>query len=62
MNQNENLKLLLDSLGAISEVLNAFRDSLLENGFTRQEALSLCNTYLRTLLQCTNGNAEGEAN
>ena len=33
-------------LGAMAEALGVFRDCRIENGFTRDEALAMCVTFL----------------
>lgn len=43
---NEETKLLLNAVGGLAEILAHFREQCLKNGFTRAEALSLCNIYL----------------
>ena len=41
---------LLTAIGAMGELLGAQRDAFMANGFTREEAMSLCNTTLMILL------------
>ena len=47
---NNGAKEILIALGATSEVLGIFRDQLITNGFTREEAIDLCKTCLSTIL------------
>ena len=39
----------LTSLGALAESMGVFRDNLIENGFTREEAVGLCAEMLANL-------------
>lgn len=43
------------ALRELATVLAAFRDALLEYGFSRDEALSLCAEYLVTVVTPDNG-------
>ena len=45
---SDAVKELVTAIGAISETLGLLRESLIKNGFTRQEAVQMCNTYLAT--------------
>jgi len=39
----------LTSLGALAEALGSFRDNLMKNGFSRDEAVGLCAEMLSNL-------------
>ena len=36
---------IVDAVGALGEILGVYRDSLLKNGFTRNEAIVLCEDF-----------------
>lgn len=38
------------AIGALGELLGAQRESFMANGFTREEAMALCNTTLLVVL------------
>ena len=48
---NEQLKLLLDSIGGLAEMSGLMRDEMMRNGFTRREAVSLVQTFIKTIFQ-----------
>lgn len=40
---------MINTVGAISEILGLFKQALLRNGFDEDETLFLCQTYLEVL-------------
>ena len=44
---DDPVKGLIEALGAIVELMAAYRDRLMENGFTREEAVLLCRDFFR---------------
>lgn len=55
---NEKVSKMIITIGAIAETLGEFVKSLMSNGFTREEANRLCNTYLQAMII----DAKGEKN
>ncbi|GHU96506.1 hypothetical protein FACS1894208_11220 [Clostridia bacterium] len=53
------VKELIDGLGAMSEMLGAYRDMLLIQGFTRVEAVQLCQAYMAITLSNKPSQHEG---
>lgn len=47
---NSELKLLIQSVGALSELLGIMRDEFVKNGFTRDEAVYLVGVILETVI------------
>ena len=57
---SDNVKQFIQGLGAIAESCGILRDQLISNGFTRTEAITLCRTYLQSLVtQAKNTPSEG---
>jgi hypothetical protein len=52
---NNKTEEVVTAIGAIAESLGVFLKELERSGFDRGESISLCNTYLRTLLTQNNG-------
>ena len=46
---NTEFQKLIDSVGAASEILRLFYNSLIKQGFTKQEALYLTGNYLKAV-------------
>lgn len=57
---SERLKLLLQSIGALSELLGIMRDEFIKNGFTREEAVYLIGVILESVVK--NSKSSGELN
>lgn len=57
---NEEVQKLLNAIGGIAESLGVLRENLIKNGFTRLEAIQLCNTYLKAALLAPRGNTENK--
>lgn len=55
----DKAKELLTAIGALAEMLGLYRDILIQNGFTRQEAIELCKAYQDSM---TNGSKKGGNN
>lgn len=55
MNNKKETEELITAVGAIAESLGVFLKELERSGFDRGESISLCNTYLRTILMQNNG-------
>jgi len=51
MAPNDELTKLLDSIGAISEMLKAMYDDLIKIGFTETQAMYLTGEFLRATIQ-----------
>lgn len=49
MNPEEQVKLLMDTLGAIGETRKALYDRLVEQGFTERQALYLTGDFLKSI-------------
>lgn len=47
---NNPMKDLINGLGAIAETLGIMRTNLMKQGFTRHEAVQLCNTMLAMMM------------
>ena len=47
---SDNLKNFINGLGAVAESSGILRDQLIRNGFTRTEAITLCRTYIQSLV------------
>jgi len=59
MDAEEKIKNLITGIGAIAELLKLYRDSLLANGFTREEAFCLCQDLEQMVFSAaTGGNNE----
>ena len=43
---NNNVDKFVTGMGALAEALGVFRDGLIKNGFTREEALGLCAEFM----------------
>ncbi|GHV06297.1 hypothetical protein FACS1894217_04690 [Clostridia bacterium] len=56
---NEEIKGIINALGAMSEMLGAYRDMLLIQGFTRVEAVQLCQAYMAIALSNKPSQHEG---
>lgn len=52
---NPNFEDFVQAIGAMAESLTLFRNQLVENGFSKEEALALSQTYLQTILGGKNG-------
>ena len=52
----DKLKKFITGLGAIAESCGILRDQLISSGFTRTEAITLCQTYIQTLVTKAKGN------
>lgn len=46
----DRLSELLTAIRAVAELMGVYRDSLMQNGFTREEAVELCKTYTFALM------------
>ncbi len=46
----DKLSELLTAIRAVAELMGVYRDSLMQNGFTREEAVELCKTYTFALV------------
>lgn len=46
----DKLSELLTAIRAVAELMGVYRDSLMQNGFTREEAVELCKTYTFALI------------
>lgn len=46
----DNVKQFIQGLGAIAESSGILRDQLIANGFTRTEAITLCRTYIQSMV------------
>ena len=46
----DKLSELLTAIRAVAELMGVYRDSLMQNGFTRKEAVELCKTYTFALV------------
>lgn len=58
---NDPLKDLINGVGIMCEMAGLFRDHLLRNGFTREEAVVMSSEVIKTMLtQAANGNTKGE--
>lgn len=57
---SEKLKLLLQSIGALSELLGIMRDEFIKNGFTREESVYLIGVILESVV--TNNKNSGSLN
>lgn len=55
---NEKTQRLITILGAMGEMLAILRDGLMQNGFTRQEAMVLCEQFMFALIE-NGGNDDG---
>lgn len=51
---NEETQKFIEATGAIAEALSLLLRELLKRGFTRAEAISLCQTYLETIITMPN--------
>lgn len=51
---NGELKYLLQSIGALSELLGIMRDEFVKNGFTRDEAVYLVGVILESVVNSKN--------
>lgn len=47
---DNKVRVLIDSLHAMAEMLSVYENALIDNGFSRKEAFELCKEYQRTLL------------
>lgn len=54
---NGELKFLLQSIGALSELLGIMRDEFVKNGFTRDEAVYLVGVILESVVNSKNADA-----
>ena len=48
--QSDEINELVNSIGALAEVLKVARDAFIETGFTRAEAITLCNGIMQSIL------------
>ena len=46
---------LINGMGALAEILGVYRDALLKNGFSREEALGLVADYALLVLEGATG-------
>ena len=46
----DKLSELLTAIRAVAELMGVYRDGLMQNGFTREEAVELCKTYTFALV------------
>lgn len=60
MESEEKIKGLIMGIGAIAELLKIYRDSLLANGFTREEAFILCQDLEQMVFETAGGNRNDE--
>lgn len=51
---NGELKFLLQSIGALSELLGIMRDEFIKNGFTRDESVYLVGVILESVVNSKN--------
>ena len=54
MDINKYIKDLVNGLGAMAEVAAVYRDKLIENGFTREEAVTISAEFVRSLTKPDN--------
>jgi hypothetical protein len=54
---SDDLKDLLQSIGALSELLGIMRDEFIKNGFTREESVYLIGVILESVV---NSRSDGE--
>ncbi|GHV34933.1 hypothetical protein FACS18949_11910 [Clostridia bacterium] len=47
---NGQVKAIINSLGGLSEMLGVYRDMLIEQHFTREEAIQMCGAYVAFVL------------
>lgn len=47
---SDDVKNLVLAIGAIAETTGLLRDGLMKSGFTREEAVDICKTYISTAL------------
>ena len=47
----DELKEYMDAIGALAETLSIFRDELEKSGFSRDEAVFFCGTFLEITLR-----------
>ena len=52
------IKNLLDTIGAIVEIADFLKNQLIEKGFTREEAFSICKEFI--IRQMTSGSTKSE--
>ena len=48
---NDDLKNFLNALGAMAETAGILRDHLIQNGFSRGEAISICSAVVVSMFQ-----------
>jgi hypothetical protein len=58
---SEDLRKLLLSIGALSELLGVMRDEFIKSGFSREEAVYLIGVILNTMVKSRNDPAPGSA-
>ena len=46
----DNVQQIVNGIGAMAETTGLLRERLIASGFTRAEAIQLCQTYLQTML------------
>lgn len=57
---NDPLKDLITGVGVMCEMAGLFRDNLLRNGFTREEAVLMSSEVIKTMLKQASENTKGE--
>ena len=55
---SEELKNLINAVGALAELMRLFRDELLKNGFSNQETMYLVGEFMKNQLKTNNNNQE----
>lgn len=59
MEMPEKLKELLNSMGMLGELCSILRDSLMRNGFTREEAVSIVSAVVAKTFEVPRGRDNG---
>ena len=56
----EEIQKLLDSIGAVVEMVSFLRDQLIDHGFTRKEAVLICSNVISNSFTKSGRNEESE--
>lgn len=57
---SDELKNLLQSIGALSELIGIMRDKFIQSGFTREESVYLIGVILQSVVNNRNENDSGK--